>query len=146
MRIKHQCVCDQHDEMPNTLDDIRARCEDANAILRTCDRLIKLKHSRTYLAQCRVCGTLWCVEFPFGQTHGGATCPYAVPTPKHAKPDRLHKIRQEAEDLAWFHTLGPETGPQICGCLNCDRLRIKKSKYCTVHHFRKVKGYRVPGT
>ena len=146
MQIRKQCVCDQHRETPKTLDDIRTRCENANAILKSCDKLIKLKASRTWLAQCRACGTLWNVEYPFGEVRGGSPCPYTVPTPKHAKPDLLQHVRREAQDLAWFHTLGPECGPQICGCRNCNRLRIEESKYCTVHHFRRVKGYRVPGT
>lgn len=146
MRIKKKCVCQQHTATPETIDAIRERCGQAGAILATCDRVMKFRSSRTRLVQCRVCGTLWCVEYPFGETHGGAACPYAVATPKNVKPDHLFNVRQAEEDLAWFHTLGPECGPEVCGCRNCHRLRIGQSKYCTVHYFRRVKGYRVPGT
>ncbi len=147
MRVTKKCICHQHRQTPATRGEVADRCERSNAILASCDKLIGLKSSWTWIAQCRVCGTLWAVEHLSPHQHGGGpACPYIVPTPKHVEPDHIQRRLREADDLAWFATLGPEVGPQVCGCLNCDRLRIDNSKYCRVHHFRRVKGYRVPGT
>ncbi len=147
MRIRTTCLCREYRAMPDTAEKIHARCAVTEQILKTCDELTRLKGNWTWIAQCRVCGSLWTVEhIRPEQLGGGPACAYMIDVPRHARPDKLQGLLREAEDLAWFGALGPECGPEICGCRNCERLRIHNSKYCAVHHFRRIKGYRVPGT
>jgi hypothetical protein len=95
--------------------------------------------------RCRVCGEHWAEEFPFGEMHGGGPkCLYAVGL--EASRDWIAngaglpaRLRQEAEDRAFFDGLGEERSEPRCAAPACRHGAISLSVLCRVHHFEMIK-------
>jgi hypothetical protein len=101
--------------------------------------------SRVTVFRCRVCGQHWAQEFPLGEMHGGGpSCLHAValddPRAWLANgPRLLARLRQDAEDRAFFDGLGPERSVPCCAAPGCSHGAISLSTFCRVHHFEMVK-------
>jgi hypothetical protein len=62
---------------------------------------------------------------------------------KEAEPITT-RLRQQAEDRAFFEMLGSEIGPDNCRHEGCERKRIEFSVMCQCHHFEMVMKRRCP--
>lgn len=64
---------------------------------------------------------------------------------KNAKASRL-RLDDERDQmaLAFWNLLGDEVGPEHCRNVGCERLRVKDSVLCRVHHFEKIKHIACP--
>jgi hypothetical protein len=95
--------------------------------------------------RCRVCGQRWAEEYPFGELHGGGPrCFYAIAAedPRAwltSGPGLPGRLREDAEDRAFFDALGEERSEARCAAPDCPRGAISHSVFCRVHHFEMVR-------
>ena len=146
------CNCNLLKEPLRNLEDVHARCKASNNnIYSTLDKIRSFTdgmlaiNNWLFIYRCRVCGTLFAEEFPFGEMQGGGPkCLYQIETSdldnwlKSYVP-LTPKLRKAAEDLAFFEILGEEVGPEICRHDGCTHLRIRNSVMCKQHHFEMIK-------
>lgn len=101
------CICAQHLAPLLTFNDVRRRFAVSELILKTCE-IVKGDHW-TSVRQCRVCGRLWVVEYPFSETQGGGQpCAYHVDRAALPLRDLTSVLRQHAEDTEFYRILSPE--------------------------------------
>jgi hypothetical protein len=141
------CNCNSLKEPLRNLEDIYARCKASNEeVYRTLDEIKTSVENWLTIYRCRVCGTLFAEVFPFSEMHGGGPkCLYQIETSDldnwiQSYVPLTPKLRQAADDSAFFKVLGDEIGPEVCRHDNCTRLRIRNSVMCKEHHFEMLKG------
>ena len=141
------CKCNSLKDPLRNLEDIHARCKASNdEAYRTLENVRRVNDQWLTIFRCRVCGSLFAEEYPFSEMHGGGpTCLYQIETTDLDSWLKLFqpvtpKLRQIAEDAAFFKVLGEEIGPEICRHEGCTRLRIRNSVMCKQHHFEMLKG------
>lgn len=98
------------------------------------------------LLRCPVCSRHWIRQYPMRELQGSGPLVFI---PVFAEDARAHfdatrtemqAWRESFEDLGFYRSISPETGPEKCRDSSCDRLRSKYSVFCRRHHFRNLKG------
>jgi hypothetical protein len=75
---------------------------------------------------------------------GGPRCFYAIDTDDpngwlREGSGLTQRLREEAEDRAFYEILGEERASPHCEAAGCARGAIEHSVYCRVHHFEMVR-------
>ncbi len=145
--VSHQtmtCNCSKYSKPIATMQDVLDRCA-AYLILQDTLDAVENGNWRSVM-QCSVCGALWALEYPFGESHGGGQgCLYQIETddPSQWLEESQYlsaDVRRKHEDTEWYKKLGPEEGPGQCNEPGCSRKRIMRSSKCKQHHFQMIKG------
>jgi hypothetical protein len=127
-----------------TFADVRERCEHSADIATTLDVVATDASGWISVMRCRVCGSLWAREYPFGEMHGGGpACFYRISTTDPARwlateSGLTTRLRSADEDQRFFATLGAEIGPELCRHPGCTHKHIQFSVMCRLHHFEMI--------
>lgn len=141
----NSCACEKYGTPLKTYDDLQRRCAGANEILPYLESLATDLATWMSVYRCRICGTLWAEEYPWGERQGGGpSCLYRIQT---ADPETWLKkaelltmqIRVGYEDEKFYESLGPETEREMCRHEGCERHAISLSAMCRRHHFEMVR-------
>jgi hypothetical protein len=140
------CQCSNFSKSLVTFSDVAERCNHYMAIKPSLEAIADDLRAWRSVLRCKVCGTLWTCEYPFGEGQGGGSpCLYQISTSNPAywlatQPDLSSELRSEHEDRCWFASLSEEIGPELCCHAGCTHKRIKFSFMCRLHHFEMIRG------
>lgn len=139
------CFCEKYLSPLTTFDEVQGRCAVSGELLPFFERVAVDSRKWVSVYRCRICGTFWAEEYPYGEMHGGGpSCLYIIETHNpeawlEAADNLTSKIRQRHEDERFYESLGPELGPELCKHEACGRKRIALSVMCRCHHFEMVR-------
>ena len=139
------CACNKYLSPLNTFEEVGERCAVSDEILPSLEELVADWKKWMVVYRCKVCGTLWTKEYPFGERHGGGPpCLYVIEADDpeewlNKANDLTFNIRRNGEDEKFYQSLGSEIGPEICSHEGCERKRISLSVMCSSHHFEMVR-------
>jgi hypothetical protein len=135
-----KCLCKEYADPIVTMQDITARSNAEIEIAKTLEGVASSAEDWRSVRKCKICGQLWCQEYPFSEQHGGgAKCLYQIVTDNPEewllKAEYVTtRIRREYEEQQFMDSLGPEVGPEMCKYSECGRYRIEHSIFCKRHH------------